>query len=102
MTCNNAYKIYVELVNKFTSGWRYYEMPEAMDEAAHAFMQRGPAMAMCTQAAKHPEHLKDVSRMFDIKGGRKLRTDAVGYLQATGHGRQARTNSTSKLSTLKS
>ena len=39
MTCNNAYKVYVELVNEFTAGGRYYDMPEAMDEAAHAFMQ---------------------------------------------------------------
>jgi hypothetical protein len=42
MSCNNAYKIYVDLVNTFTVGRRYYDMAEAMDEASHAFMQRGP------------------------------------------------------------
>ena len=100
MTCNNAYKVYVDIVNTFTSGRRYYDMPEAMDEAAHAFMQRGPAMR--TQAAEHPEHLKDVSRMFDIKGGRKLRTDAAGYRQASAHGRQPAAIGTTKLKKLKS
>ena len=75
-------------------------MPEAMDEASHAFMQRGPTMR--TQAAEHPSHLKDVSRMFDIKGGRKLRKDAAGHRQASAHGRQAETVSTARLCTLKS
>jgi len=100
MTCNNAYQVYVSLVHKFTTGRRYYDMPEALDEAAHAFMQRGTAMR--TQAAEHPEHLKDVSRMFDIKGGRRLRTDASGYRQVTTHGQQWAKRSTAKLCTLRS
>ena len=101
MSCNNAYQIYVWLVNEFTTGQRYYDMPEAMDEAAHAFMQRGPAMR--TQAPEHPEHLKDVTRMFDIKGEWKLRTDAAGYRQAAAHGRRPRAPiGTTKLHTLRS
>ena len=75
-------------------------MPEAMDEAVHDFMQRGPAMRM--QAAEYPEALKDVSRIFAIKGGRKLRNDAAGHRQASTRGCQAETVSTAKLFTLKS
>ena len=57
---------------------------------------------MRKQNAEHPEHLKDISRMFDIKVGRKLRTDAKGHHQATTHGRQRDTGSLTRLCTLRS
>ena len=41
---------------------------------------------MRKQNAKHPEHLKDISWVFDIKVGRKLWTDAKWHRQATTHG----------------
>jgi len=66
-------------------------MPEAMVDAAHAFMQQGPAM--CTQAAEHLEHLKDVSRMFHIKGGGSFeltQLDTVRHQRTGGRRRQSR------------
>ena len=81
-------------------GRRYYDMGECMDEAAHAFLQRG--MPMRKQAAKHPEHSKDISRMFGIKVGQKLRTDAQGYQCARSHGRQAETSIIASLCNLRS
>ena len=67
MSSNNAYKVYETIVEKYTPGRRYYDMGECMDEAAHAFLQRGAPMRK--QAAEHPEHSKEISRMFDIKVG---------------------------------
>ena len=41
MNMKNAYKIYEYLVNMHTPGQRYYDLKEAIDEAAHALLQRG-------------------------------------------------------------
>ena len=57
---------------------------------------------MLKQNAEHLEHLKDISRMFDIKVGRKLRTDVKGHRQATALGGQRDTGSLTRLCTLQS
>ena len=59
MGTNNAYKVYEWLVNRYTTGRRYYDMGECIDEAAHAFLQRGAPMRK--QVAEHPEYVKDIS-----------------------------------------
>ena len=89
MGSNNAYKVYEWIVDKYTTGRRYYDMGECINEAAHAFLQR--EAPMCKQVAKHPEHAKDISQMFDNKVGRKLRIDAKGYQCSRSHGHQAAT-----------
>jgi hypothetical protein len=100
MGTNNAYKVYEWLVDRYTTGRRYYDMGESIDEAAHAFLQRGAPMRK--QAAEHPEYAKDISRMFDLKVGRKLRNDAKGYQCARSHGRQAKTKTIARLRALRS
>jgi len=75
-------------------------MGKCIDEAAHAFLQRGAPMRK--QSAEHPEHAKDLSQMFDIKVGQKLRNDAKGYHCSHSQGRQAATPVIAKLRTLHS
>ena len=83
MNLNNAYKVYRSLVDTYTPGKRYHKMGDAVDEAAHAFLQKGESMR--SQKAEHPSYVKDISRMYNGKDGRKLRADAKGHV--SGHGR---------------
>ena len=100
MNLNNTYQVYKWLVDKYMNGRRYYDMGKAVDEAAHDFLQQGAKMRK--QNAEHPEHLKDISQMFDTKVGRKLLRDAKGHHQATTHGRRHDMSSLSRLCTLQS
>ena len=58
---NNAYKIYVFLVEKYTPGRRFYTMGEAVKEGAHAFLQKGEAMRI--HKCEHPAATIDLSKM---------------------------------------
>ena len=50
-------------------------MPEAMKEATHALLQKGPAMR--TRDAVHPPPVRDLTNAFDTNA-RAFRTDAKG------------------------
>ena len=76
MTLNNAYKIYVALVEKYTPNRRYLDMGEAVAEAAHAFLQQGAPMR--TRMATHPPFVRDLTSIFCFPIGNKLRSDASG------------------------
>ena len=76
MNMNNAYKIYEYLVNKHTPGRCYYDSKEAIDEAAHALLQRGDSMRL--HKAEHPVHVNNLATMWDTESGKRMRTDAQG------------------------
>ena len=52
MNLNNAYKIYEWLIVEYTPNRRFLSIGEAVKEAAHAFLQKGPTMR--TQSPEHP------------------------------------------------
>ena len=97
MTLNNAYKIYRWLLAKYKSGRRVYSMGEAVEEAAHAFLQRGDSMRK--QKPEHPVPVPSLARVHDTGVGRKKRSDAKGTLP--GHGRQQDTQPASYLAPLR-
>ncbi|KAL7525224.1 hypothetical protein ACHAWF_001263 [Thalassiosira exigua] len=76
MTLNNAYRIYKWLVKRYTPHRRSYSMPDCIEEAAHAFLQRGESMR--TYRPVHPDPVRDLTCVWDTGSGRKLRTDAKG------------------------
>ena len=80
---NNAYKVYEYLVNKHTPGRCYYDLKEAIDEAAHALLQRVDSMRL--QKVEHPVHVRNLETMWDKGSGKRMQTDAQGAV--TGHGR---------------
>ncbi len=80
---NNAYKIYESLVSKYTPHRRFYDLGEAIREAAHALIQKGEQMRQ--QQPEHPPAIRDLRLMWDTGSGRKLCTDAEG--DVAGHGR---------------
>ena len=79
---NNAYNIYVRLIEKYAKGRRFLKMGEAVQEMMHAFCQRGEPMRSLT--AEHPAHIRDLTNVFDSNTGRKLRSDAMGLVAAIG------------------
>ena len=63
MNMNNAYKIYEYFVNKHTPVQRYYDLIEAIYEAAHALLQRRDSMRL--QKAENPVHVSNLATMWD-------------------------------------
>jgi len=47
MNVNNAYRVYRSLVDTYTPSKRYHRMGEAVDEAAHVYLQKGESMCKC-------------------------------------------------------
>ena len=86
MNLNNAYKIYEWLVHKYTPDRRYYDMGEAITEAAHAFLQKGEPMRK--QKPEHPLPTRNLAKMWNPGSGRKLRCDAKGEIAGSGRMRQ--------------
>ena len=75
---NNAFKVYRELTRLHTPRRRVLDMPEAINELAHALMQSGDAMR--TRRDEHPIHLRDLTNVFDHGTGREIRSDAKGLI----------------------
>ena len=55
-------------------------MPEAMKEATHTLLQRGPSMR--TYAVEHPPPVHDLTNAYDTHA-RKFRTDSKGTVSNT-------------------
>ena len=53
-------------------------MEEAVQEMMHSFCQRGDAMR--SQRVDHPLHTRDITNVFDVGMGRKVRSYALGTL----------------------
>ena len=85
MNLNNAYKIYEWLVVEYTPERRFLCMGEAVKEAAHALLQKGPPMRM--QSPEHPLPLMNLGKLWNPGSGRKKRTDAKGEIAPFGRTR---------------
>ena len=75
MGLNNSYIFYKIIHQKYTPQKRMMTMPEAMQEATHTLLQRGPSMR--TRDAVHPPPVRDLTNAFDTHA-RAFRTDAKG------------------------
>jgi hypothetical protein len=79
MALNNAYKMYGALINKWTPyGRRTLDMGDAVRELTHDLCQRGPEMRK--QRAEHPSWTRDMTKLFGWLSGRKIRSDALGWM----------------------
>ena len=77
MNMNNAYLFYKCLHNKHNEGRRKLTMKEAIQEAAHACLQKGEAMRKRT--AQHPSPHRNLMNVFDTTF-RNIRSDAKGVV----------------------
>ena len=78
MIINNAYKIYITLMEKYNPGRRPVSMSEGVEEATHAFLQKGSNMQR--QAAEHPSPIRDMNNVHESRCGRRKRKDAKGVV----------------------
>jgi len=92
---NNAYQIYMTLMEKHMKGRRYLDKGGAIQEMTHAFCQRGTPMR--SQRAEHPAHIRDLTNVFDSNTGRKLWSDAKGLVAGNGRKPKAATQRLSLL-----
>ena len=53
-------------------------MEEAVQKMTHSFCQRGDAMR--SQRVEHPLHTQDMTNVFDVGIGSKVRSDSLGTL----------------------
>ena len=72
MSMSNAYVLYKALAEEHTPGRKILTMKAAIQEATHAFCQRGPPVRQ--RKAVHPAWVRDISLVFH-PGMRKIRTD---------------------------
>ena len=82
MNFNNAFKIYRNLMEKYTPNRRPLRMKGGVSELANHLMQRGEPMRL--QKAEHPTNSRDLTNMFDFGTGRKIRSDAHGEVACKG------------------
>ena len=77
MTGNNAKKIYMFLVDKYTPLRQPLCTKAAIHEMTHFLLQYGPSMRK--QSAEHAPFTKDISTAFGTTGGRKTRSDTKAF-----------------------
>ena len=81
----NAHAYYKRLVDLYTPNRRLVGMREGHKEMVHAWCQRGETMRK--HKAEHPSIFRDLTKVFDLGRGRKIRSDAKGIV-ASAAGRQ--------------
>ena len=76
MNFNNAYRIYLALMEKHNSGRNLVSMAKGVKEATHALLQRGSTTR--TRALDHPSPVRDMRNVHNIGCGKRRRSDAKG------------------------
>ena len=69
----NAYALYVALRTEHQAHLQMLELKEAIQEAMHAFCQKGKRMRK--QKAEHPAWIRDLTYEHDTGSGRSKRSD---------------------------
>ncbi len=78
MALNNAYKMYMAIMELHSPGWHLLDMGNAVRELRHDLCQWGPAMSK--MRAEHPSWTRDMMRLFGWFTGRKIRLDKYGFI----------------------
>eukprot|EP00956_Cyclotella_meneghiniana_P033550 scaffold96912_cov61-Cyclotella_meneghiniana.AAC.1 len=74
----NTDTMYQALCQEHTPNRRIMDMPEGVRMLAHFLMQYGEPMRRLSP--EHPAHSRDLTNVWDFGTGRKVRTDAKGFI----------------------
>ena len=80
MNFNNAYRIYLALMEEHNPGRKVLSISERIKEAAHSLLQEGPEMRK--QVPEHASPVKDLRNVHDSECGRKERKNTKGAVSA--------------------
>ncbi len=78
MVLNNAYKMYMAIMEIHSASWHLLDMGNAVRELMHELCQRGSAMRQ--MRAEHPSWLRDMTRLFGWFTNRKICLDIYGFI----------------------
>ena len=76
MNFSNSYRIYLVLMEKHKAGRHPLLMSEGINEATHAFLQKGEGVRKRAPDPLLP--IRHMMRVYDTGCGKKKRTDAKG------------------------